>query len=319
MKKKTITLLLIAALTLTMLSLFSISNVKADASQVKILSYSWYVAPSNNVIASFPGDLVVVGEIQNTGSTNLGYVYVGASVYDSTGNFLASAGNSAFVADMLPGQKAPFYIDLTANSGATGDLSWVPSVSNVTVSAVSASDTTDSQYSGLSIVTSTSNQNNGIFTVSGTIQNAGTQTAGAVWVVATFYNVSGTVVSVDYTNSLSQSFGPGASATFTATPTDNYDQTSNPITNYSLLIQSIPLTSTPIPTPSVSSSPTPTPIITTNPTQSPMIPSNNGYLIYGIGIIIALAVVVIIVVTLLLLRKRRKTVPREAPVQPSTT
>ena len=38
-----------------------------------------------------------------------------------------------FAIDLLPGQKAPFYIDFAPENSVTGDQSWVPSVTNVTV------------------------------------------------------------------------------------------------------------------------------------------------------------------------------------------
>ena len=66
-------------------------RVKADASEAKILSYSWYVAPANTASqAQYAGDLIVIGEVQNIGTNTIGNVAIGADAYNSTGGFLAS-------------------------------------------------------------------------------------------------------------------------------------------------------------------------------------------------------------------------------------
>ena len=129
-------------------------------------------------------------------------MYVSGFAYNSTGAVLDSNGASVFIYDLLPGQKAPFYIDFLPENSITGDQSWVPSVSNVTVEVTHVFDTNATQYSGLtSTVTSASNVD-GTFTVTGTVQNTGSETTGNVWVDTTFYNASGTVVGLNYTSYL---------------------------------------------------------------------------------------------------------------------
>ena len=118
-----------------------------DTSQLLILSYSRYVAPSNTYLAAEPGDLVIVGGIQNVGSNIVSNATVQGVAYDSSGNVLAKAQGSILVFHTLPGQKAPFYIDFTPASGSTGDLSWVSSVKSVTVSVSSVTDASAAQYS----------------------------------------------------------------------------------------------------------------------------------------------------------------------------
>ena len=91
MNKKIIAIIIVCTLTLSVFSVFSFSTVKAQTSEATVLSYSWYIAGSSNTIASLPGDLIVVGEVQNVGTSNLAYVYVGATVYDSNGTALDTA------------------------------------------------------------------------------------------------------------------------------------------------------------------------------------------------------------------------------------
>ena len=59
-------------------------------------------------------------------------------------------------------------------------------------------------YSGLTIPTASTSaiDSSGTYTVTGTVENTGDQTTGYVWVVATFYNASGTVVGLNYTDYL---------------------------------------------------------------------------------------------------------------------
>ena len=326
--KKILTVVLLVAIILAAFTVLSTSIVRADTSEANVLTYSWYVAPAN---AGDAGDLVAVGEIQNVGSSVLQYVYLSGFAYNSTGALLDVSQVQAYVYDMLPGQKAPFYLDFTPENSATGDQQWVPSASNVTVVVADAIDTTSTQYAGLAIPTGTVtsyHDSSGIFTVTGNVQNTGDTTTGNVWVVTTFYDASGTVVSLNFTNFLTTSLAPGNSINFLATPLDNTAQLSSEITNYSFLVQSTPLTTTsPTATTSTSSSSTPTSsaIATTQPTQSTN-PLSSGLTYAIVGAIVVVLVVVVIAV-LLMLRKRNKnaqpppatTPPTAPPTIPPTT
>jgi hypothetical protein len=305
-----------------MCEVFSFSAVKAQSSEATVLSYSSYVAGSSNTIAGFPGDLVVVGEIQNAGSSNLVYVDVAAAAYNSTGDLLASAQNTAYGTDLPPGQKCPFYIDFTSYSGSTGDLSWIPSVTNLTVSVIATQDTTESLYPGFSITGTNHNIDaNGLYTVTGTLTNTGSQTSGSVWIVATFYNSSGSVVSTDFTNVLSHSMASGTSVSFTISPADNNVAASGQITNYALLVQSTPLASTS--TSTATTAPTSTPTSTVTASTQPTVPSAANSISLSLEIVVIVLVVVIIaVVTALTLiyrhERRRKIVASETqPTQDS--
>jgi hypothetical protein len=311
--KKTMVVLILAALTLSGFSILLGPGVKAETSDVKVLSYSWYVAPINTVLAAYTGDLVAVGEVQNVGSNVLGSVFVVGTAYNSTGRILASEEAQAYVYDLLPGQKAPFYIDFIPQNSVTQDQSWVPSVSNVTVSVVYASETNAAQYSGLTSAGVKASDVDGAYTVTGTVQNNGSETVGYVWVDTTFYNSSGSVVGFNYTNYLVDSFAPGQSVPFTVTPTDNSEELSSEITSYSLLIQSEPLTTSASPTPSAST------YSSLEPTATPTSSLSGKYsgsldLIYAVIVIVV--IVVVAAMALVFLRKSHN-LPPPPPQPPS--
>lgn len=313
MKKILIAIALIV-LIISSISLLSAPHVKADPSEAKILSYSWYVAPSTSTQAQYYGDLIVVGEVQNVGSNTLGNVAVGAEAYNSSGGFVGSAQFSAFATYLNPGQKAPFYLDFTPDITdiTTYDPNWAYSVTNITLHLLNASDSNQTQYSGLTIPTGavTVSNSTGTYTLTGSVKNTGDQTTGRVWVITTFYNSSGTVVGLNYTNYISQSLLPGQSATFTATPVDNTAQLTNSIANYSFLIQSEPAPSaTPTPTSPVTTATThpstsPTSSSQFTPTASPLEISTS--LITDAAIIAAVIVVIILAAFMLLRRRQRK-------------
>jgi hypothetical protein len=281
-------------------------SVRAAASEAQVLSYSWYVAPSSTVIASGVGDLVVVGEVQNVGSNVIGNVTVEGTALSSTGQTLAATSVQAFVYHMLPGQKAPFYLDFTAQSSTSQDLSWVSSVSTVTVSVSSVEDTYERQYKDLTIPnpggTTSYIDNNGTYTVYGTLVNTGNQSAVKPWVVATFYNASGTVIGLNYTNYLTDSLAPGNPQRFFATPTDNTAQLSSEIASYALQIDSLTMAN------SASSSTSTSSPTTSPPTSTAQLPT--------LPIVVVVVVVVVAIAALMLLRKRQKLPPPPPPPPP---
>lgn len=236
---------------------------QSDTAQLQVLSYSRCVAPSNTFLAAEPGDLVVVGEIQNVGSNIVSNATVQGVACGSSGNVLAKALGTVFVFHTLPGRKAPFYIDFTPASGSTGDLSWVSSVTKVAVSVSSVTDTTVAQYPDLAIPVGgavASLQNNNTYTVVGYVNNNGTETVGDVWVVSTFHISAGTVVALNFTNFLTNSLAPNAKVSFWATPADNTASLSNEIASYTTQVDSLSLTS-PAHTSTTSTSTKPFPLI----------------------------------------------------------
>ncbi len=121
---------------------------------------------------------------------------------------------------------------------------WVPTVTNVTLNVGAQIATNATLYSGLTIPDGSVHHflNSGIYTITGTVSNTGTETVGNVWVFVTYYNSAGTVIGMNCTEFLdsSGSLAAGNAVTFTATPTDNTSTMSNQIANYSLLVEYSP-------------------------------------------------------------------------------
>ena len=131
--KKIITAVILAALIVAAFSLLPAPPVRAQTSQAKILSYTWYTAPANTVLAAYIGDLVAVGEIQNVGSNVINYVDITAFAYNSTNQLLNSGTGIVYGTNLLPGQKAPFYVDFNPEYSLSQSNSYVSSVTNVTI------------------------------------------------------------------------------------------------------------------------------------------------------------------------------------------
>jgi hypothetical protein len=234
---------------------------------------------------------------------------------------LASVYSPAYVKDILPQQKAPFYLDFTTQAADpagnySGTLAWIPFVDQVNTTIGYGQNTEDQMYRGVTIAVKTSYMTNDVFSATGIIQNNGTEFSGKVLIVTTFYNATGTAIAENITNYLTQSLAPNGTVQFTATPMDNTASLSSQITSYSLLIQALPFdnSTTSSPTqvvsqsPTVTASPSPTtatPTSSEQPTQSPQNQqsSSSSDLIYVIvGAAVAVA---IIVAALFLLRKKR--------------
>lgn len=259
--KKTLVILILSILVLSAVPILSIPKAKADASEARVLSdYTWYIASSQGVLSSTAGDLVVVGEVQNVGSGIIENVTLTATATDSNGTTLGTASTpnegTVFTYQTLPAGKAPFIIDFPSSS------SWSSKVASVQVTVVSVIDATSPPYEGLNMLeTPTAFNNNGTYTVVGTIINNGSQTMGYVWVVTTFYNNAGKVIGLNFTDYLANPFGPighDGALHYVATPTDNTPTLSSEITTYTYVIDSIPYTgsttqNTATPTPTGSS------------------------------------------------------------------
>ena len=313
--KKTVVIVVLTILTLALFSTLVGQSVKADTSEVNILSYTWYVAQTNS-LATYTGDLVIVGELQNVGTNVIGTAFVLGNAYNATGTLLDSSEGQAYIYALAPGQKAPFSIDLTPENSITQDQSWVADATNITVQAAYVSDINTTQYSALTATGLTASMIGGAYTVSGSVHNTGSQTTGNVWVETTFYNASGTVLSFNITDYISTELAPGDSATFISTPTDNTPVLSSEITNYSVFIQNSPFVAPVTPTPS----PTPTAQPTATPTPSST--AGSGLTLPGSSLLIIIIVIVVVVavvaVVLVLFRKRTALPPPPPPPPPPT-
>ena len=212
----------------------------SQTENVKILSYSWYI--------DLVGYLVVVGEIQNIGQNTLNQVAIHGTVYTSDGAPTETV-QTAWVSQMIPQQKAPFY--LVFYSAKNIDGTWPGGdVAKVDLEISQADPTANYQYADLKITSQTQTigtgtNDKGVFWVRGNIQNVGSQTARNVSVVATFYNASGTAIGAGHTYQetvIPNVLAPQQTASFEVAAYD-LDQTQVPsnlkIEKYSLLIQVI--------------------------------------------------------------------------------
>ena len=184
-------------------------------------------------------------------------------------------------------------------------VSWTSQVSRVSIVVSTVNEISVPQYNGLespnggviSIPTNESPYN--AFTVIGIIKNNGTETAGPIWVVTTFYNAAGTVVALNFTSMLTDSLAPGENTTFLATPADNTPTLSNEIVNYSTQIDSLPFTSS-------------STVTTATPTPAPSILGT----VLIVGVAATVVVIVVIVALMMLVRKRQKNTQLEPPLPP---
>jgi hypothetical protein len=264
-----IVMLIVCSLTFTL-----IPTGISQTENVKIVSSSWYI--------DLLGYLVVVGEIQNIGQNTLNQVIVHGTVTTSEGDPTEYV-DAAWVSQMIPNQKAPFYLVFYSTKNIDG--TWPGGdVAKVDLKISQADPTPNYQYADLKITSQTQTigsgtDDKGVFWVRGTIQNIGSQTARNVSVVATFYNASGTAIGAGHTYTetvIPNILAPQQTASFEVAAFD-LDQTLVPsnlkIEKYSLLVQVIgPLLQGSAPV--IQPTPTPVPVTTgipsdtTSPTNS---------------------------------------------------
>jgi len=292
------------ALLLLSLGLTLIPNVFSQTQNIKVLSYSYYVDNS--------GILDVVGEIQNVGSNTVDPVYLTGSISSSSGEVLSQSFCKVWVAYLAPQQKAPFYMEFYPPQ--TTNV-WEPSdISKITLTPSIANATSSYQYPDLTITSSSGTVGNsgnfsGAYLVNGVIKNTGNQTAQNITVVGTFYNATGSVVAVGYTNYLTPAtVAPSGTVSFQVGAFDlNQTQVSSgeKISSYSLLVQAqgpILQGTAPIATPYQGSGSSPS---SSSPTDVNSNNASNPAVIYAIVIVVVLTAVAGTIVAL------RKSKPHE--------
>ncbi len=207
------------------------------------MSYSWYVASNDTGTsgAYYPGDLIIVGEVQNVGAQTLHRITIQGTVYSTDGSAVASSYSPVFKEYLLPQEKAPFYIEVPPEYSYTGDLSWIPNIKNVTFQTIAANITDSFPYPDLRITSNSSYvDSNSVYTIVGSITNTGNQDTGRPWMEATFYNSSGTVIAVGVSSYLTQTSSPltpNQAVQFTLTPRDSTPALTAQISSYSILVQ----------------------------------------------------------------------------------
>ena len=293
------------------LSLTLVPGAFSQTQNVKVLSYSYYVDSL--------GFLVVVGEVQNIGTNTIASVVLTGTVTTSEGS-QENSYTRVWVANLIPQQKAPFYMEFSSTTSSDGK--WQSEVSDVAINVYQADATANYLYPDLTITSKAGTvSSDGTFWVNGAIQNTGSQTAQNVTIIGTFYKSTGQVVAVGYsgpTTLIPYSIEPSQSATFklgafdlnqTVVPSDNK------ISSYSLLIRPLgPILQGAAPVISATPTPGPITVATPGPTSSPTssqgsqsgTANNSGQSpqwIYGAVVVVA---IIAVAAALLLLKKRSK-------------
>jgi len=311
---------LFVALILASLGLTLVPSAFSQTENIKIVSYSYYI---DNL-----GYLDVVGEVQNVGSNTVASVILAGRVYSTDGTDQADSYTQAWVAYLTPQQKAPFYMDFYQPNNPQG-ASWMSvDVSNVKLAVVQANATTSYQYPDLTITSNThsigtksvgTDADLGVYWVNCNVQNTGSQTAQNITVFGTFYNSTGSVVAVGYSNQIG-SLDSSRTASFKLGAFD-LNQTlvpsSEKIDHYSLLINALgPILqgTAPLVTPYPSSGDSSTQTDTSSPTGSPSSSSSQSGSVVNnptnssnpmlIAIIVVIAILAV-AGTILALRKRK--------------
>jgi len=304
MRKNTVFVFVI--FTVLSLGLTLVPHVSSQPENIKVLSYNWYIDSL--------GYFVVVGEVQNVGQNTVDIVGLSGTVYTTDGTAQANSFTQAFAQYLVPQQKAPFYMEFFPGSSTSGDLSWLSlGVDRVDFTVEQAEATSNYQYPDLTIKDNTgATDGEGVYWVSGTIQNTGTQTAKNIRVIGTFYNTSGAVVAVGHTGNepLTTSLASSGTLSFRFGAWD-MNQTEVPanlkISSFLLLVQTeepILQGTPPPPSTTTPTTPTDTPPLSTDPSDSnPTIPTDSTP--WSTYAIVAVIVALGFVGAILLLRKRQ--------------
>jgi len=226
----------------------------SQTQNIKIINYSYYFDTA--------GYLDAVGLVQNVGSNTVNPVYLTGEVYAPNGEPASSSACQVWVSYLTYGQQAPFYMEFPPPQNTNN---WLPSyVGNITLTVSTANATNRYQYPDLKVTSSSGEVGTaamgdngnlaGAYVVNGVIQNYGTQAATNVTVVGAFFNSTGSVVGVGYTDYLTpQVLAAGATTTFQIAAFDlnqSLVPASLQIHSYQLLLQTtLPiLNGTPPPT-----------------------------------------------------------------------
>lgn len=291
--KKSIACILVILVTLSLMLTFT-PNVSGTSSNVEILdNYTFY--------EDSYGYLVVIGEVQNTGSAIIGNVTLIGGI--STISTTASGVCIVWGSNLLPGQKAPFYMELSSEGSNSNPWDGLTK-SDITIDIYMAPETNQYQYQGVSVVSSEATPKvNGEYWVTAQLQNNGSETAKGVTVIATFFNSEGLPIATGYIDPI-ESLTAGSSTTIKV-PAWDLNQTIVPsdkkIVSYSLLVQ----VESPIKNdgnyPVISNNSTPTPGEAT-----PLGASTTGTDSALVYVVLAIIVIVVLGVTILIIRHRKQ-------------
>jgi hypothetical protein len=227
---------LFAILSLLSLGLTFLPMGYSQTQNVKVINYSYYVDSE--------GYLDVVGLVQNVGTNTVNPVVLTGSVYAPNGVLASSSYCQVWASYITPGQEAPFYMEFAPPQNTNF---WLFSyVGKITLNVAQANATNSYQYQDLKIISSTGSIGttagyNGAYLVNGEVENYGTQAATNVTVVGAFFNSTGSVVGVGYTDYLTPTvLEPSATTTFQIAAFDlnqSLVPASLQIHSYQLLVQ----------------------------------------------------------------------------------
>jgi hypothetical protein len=157
-------------------------------------------------LTSIPITYHIVGEIENTGTTNLHLLKVTANFYDENNSLIGSSSSYALLEVLLPGRKTPFEVVFKDSN--------VNQIQNSTFS-LQFSEYADEKPPRLQILESTTYVDEaGFQKINGTIKNLALKNATAVKVIATFYDEKGKVSGVAYSYTIPSTIMPNQTAPF---------------------------------------------------------------------------------------------------------
>lgn len=178
--KKTLTCLLILLTVTATLTLTLTPQTQAATPNAKIL-------PNYTIYTDNLGYLVVVGEVQNIGTSVLRNIGVSASLTEADGTYDTGA-TYAWGDYILPGQKAPFNLEIQSQGSSYSPWAGI-TAADVILTVTVAPETTQYQYQGVQVQSQRdTSKSNGEFWVTAEVKNSGAETAANVIAIATFYN-----------------------------------------------------------------------------------------------------------------------------------
>jgi len=169
----------------------------AEAANVSVLSASDYYDEADY--------FTVVGEVKNTLGTNVEYVKIVATFYDSSDTVIGTDYTYTEIDILKPNQKSPFtlssYPDKITVASYDIDIQYYT--------------TQDQPFEGLTILSQTASIDNlGYHKVVGQVKNNGANTATYVKVIGTYYDSAGKVIGTSYTYTELDLINVGATSPF---------------------------------------------------------------------------------------------------------
>ena len=151
------------------------------------------------------GYYTIVGEVKNNLGTNVEYVKIVATFYDSSSTVIGTSYAYTQIDILKPSQKSPFEISSYPDeiTPASYKLS------------VQYDVTSEMPFQGLDIISHTpSTDSAGYYHIVGELKNNGASTSTYVMIVATYYNSAGTVIGTSYTYAELDEINVGATSPF---------------------------------------------------------------------------------------------------------